>query len=62
LVLVSTGFPVYNLMKLKAGWSLVYEDDVAAVFAPVGSSAIARLSAASRRQAQGPDPKALTFP
>jgi hypothetical protein len=63
LVLVSTRFPVYNLMKLKAGWSLVYEDDMAAVFAPVGSSAIARLRAASRGQTRGRDlPAAFTFP
>ena len=62
VVLVSTQFPVYNLMKLKAGWSLVYEDEMAAVFAPVGSSAIARLSAVAREQAHGPAPPAFTFP
>ena len=64
LVLVSTQFPVYNLMKLKPGWSLVYEDDMAAVFAPVGSSAVARLSALSHgKSAHEPDlPAAFTFP
>ncbi len=25
--------PVYNLMRLKAGWTLVYEDQLAALFA-----------------------------
>ena len=62
LVLVSTQFPVYNLMKLRADWSLVYEDGMAAVFAPAGSSTLARLSAVSRRQARGQNPTAFTFP
>ena len=62
LVLVSRQFPVYNLMKLERGWSLVYEDDVAAVFAPMGSSAIALLNAVDGGQAHGPDATAHTFP
>src|SRR6185503_18032152 len=56
VVLVSTEFPVYNLMKLKPGWSLVYEDDQAAVFAPSPSSAFARLSAVSRVPPQDSGP------
>jgi hypothetical protein len=62
LVLVSTQFPVYNLMKLEPGWVIVYEDDVAAVFAPAGSSSITRLRAISRGPVLPPEAKAYTFP
>jgi hypothetical protein len=62
LVLVSTQFPVYNLMKLEPGWVIVYEDEVAAVFAPAGSSSIARLSAIPRGGVLPPEAKAYTFP
>ena len=33
LALVDRRLPVYNLMRLKAGWTLVYEDQLAALFA-----------------------------
>ncbi len=33
MVLVRTGYPAYNLMKLKPGWVLVYEDPLATLFA-----------------------------
>jgi hypothetical protein len=62
VVLVSTEFPVYNLMKLKPGWSLVYEDDLAAVFAPSASPAFERLSAVSHVLPHDPGPPAFTFP
>lgn len=38
IVLVSPATPAYNLMKLKQGWELVYEDDISALFFPTGSS------------------------
>ena len=59
VVLVGPRFPTYNLMKLKRGWSIAYEDSVAAVFAPTGSSTFARLTAASRRLPKEPR---TTFP
>jgi hypothetical protein len=62
VVLVSAQFPVYNLMKLKPGWSLVYEDDLAAVFAPSGSPELTRLRAVSHVPAHDPGPLAFTFP
>jgi hypothetical protein len=37
IVLVRTTTPSYNLMKLKPGWKLAYEDDLSAIFFPVGS-------------------------
>lgn len=33
MVLVSLSYPVYNLMKLKPGWELIYEDSSSALFA-----------------------------
>jgi hypothetical protein len=36
LALVSKEFPVYNLLKRKADWSLLYEDQVCALFARQG--------------------------
>jgi hypothetical protein len=37
LALVSKGFPVFNLMKMKADWQLVYEDPATGLFARRGS-------------------------
>ncbi len=34
LVLIGKTFPVYNLMKQKRGWLVVYEDGLCAVFTP----------------------------
>jgi hypothetical protein len=62
VVLVSTQFPVYNLMKLKPDWSLLYEDDLAAVFAPSGSSTLARLKAVSQLPGHHSSPLVSTFP
>jgi hypothetical protein len=36
IVLVPRGQPAYNLMKLKPGWSLVYEDTLSGIFARQG--------------------------
>ena len=38
LALLDKRLPVYNLMRLKAGWTLVYEDSLAALFARNGSA------------------------
>jgi hypothetical protein len=32
LALVRNGLPAFNLMKLKPGWSLIYEDPLAGLF------------------------------
>jgi hypothetical protein len=32
LAFVSKGFPVFNLMQLKPGWKLVYEDSISGLF------------------------------
>jgi hypothetical protein len=38
LALVSKAFPVFNLMKLKPGWTLVYEDPMSGIFVRQGSA------------------------
>lgn len=43
MVLFSTGRPTYNLLRLAPGWELLYEDSLAAVFAPPRSRSAARL-------------------
>jgi hypothetical protein len=43
LALVSKSFPVFNLMKLKPDWILVYDDPEAALFVRRGSPAIERI-------------------
>ena len=37
MALVTIHRPMFSLMKLKPGWELMYEDSLAAVFAPAGS-------------------------
>ncbi len=37
MALVSKEWAFYNLLKLKPGWDLLYEDSIAALFAPRGS-------------------------
>ena len=37
IALVSKGFPVFNLMKLRPGWTLAYEDPVSGIFVRHGS-------------------------
>lgn len=37
LAFVSKGFPVFNLMQLKAGWTRVYEDSISGLFVRRGS-------------------------
>jgi hypothetical protein len=39
LALVSSGSPTFNLMKLKPGWHLIYEDPLAALFGRDGLAA-----------------------
>jgi hypothetical protein len=36
LALVKTGFPTFNLMKLKPDWRLIYEDPLASIFGREG--------------------------
>lgn len=38
LALVSKGFPVFNLMKLRPGWTLAYEDPLSGIFVRHGSA------------------------
>ena len=38
LALVSKAFPVFNLMKLKPGWTLIYEDPMSGLFVRQGST------------------------
>jgi hypothetical protein len=38
LALVSKAFPVFNLMNLKPGWTLVYEDPMSGIFVRQGSA------------------------
>jgi hypothetical protein len=38
LALVSKRFPVFNLMKLKPEWTLVYEDPLNGISIPDGSA------------------------
>jgi len=38
LALVSKGCSAFNLMKLKRGWSLVYEDPLSGIFVRHGSA------------------------
>jgi hypothetical protein len=45
MALVSKGRPAYNLMLLKPGWTLVYEDPLCALFAPEHSALADRLLA-----------------
>ena len=44
LALVSKNFPTPNLMKLSAGWTLAYEDPLAALYVRTGSDLSARLA------------------
>jgi hypothetical protein len=70
LALVSKNFPTCNLMKLKPGWTLIFEDEISALFAPAGSphlDGLRRLAAGLRRtdttHAGEPDGDApLSFP
>jgi hypothetical protein len=43
MALLSKGFPVFNLMKLKPDWVVLYEDPAAGVFARKGAPAIQRI-------------------
>ena len=45
LVLLSTLWPTHNLMQLKPGWEILYEDSLAAVYAPRDSAIGSRLQA-----------------
>lgn len=45
MVLFSNRRPTYNLLQLKPGWELLYEDSLAAIFAPPHSTHAARLRA-----------------
>lgn len=61
LALVKTGFPTFNLMKLKPGWRLIYEDRLASIFGREGLPIVETL----RRTvppALPPDGTGLCFP
>lgn len=45
LVLARVGSPGFNLLRLEPGWSLVYADATAAIFARAGSALAARIRA-----------------
>ncbi|HKY59471.1 MAG TPA: hypothetical protein VJP59_00530 [Gemmatimonadota bacterium] len=61
LALVPRHLPVYNLLLLKPGWSPVYEDAVAAVFARDGSPLAARIRSTPPPDLP-PDGDGLRFP
>jgi hypothetical protein len=61
LALIPRHLPVYNLLLLKPGWSPVYEDSVAAVFARDGSPLAARIRATPPADLP-PDGDGLRFP
>jgi hypothetical protein len=62
LVLVSKGFPVFNLMKLKPGWLLVYEDSLSAVFAPQKSPLVPLIQRTQPRPDVPENGAGLCFP
>jgi hypothetical protein len=43
LVLVGRAVPTFNLLRLSPGWRLVYEDDLAGIFARQDSALGARI-------------------
>jgi hypothetical protein len=43
LALVSKRFPTFNLMRLRPGWTLLFEDGLAGLFAREGSSLAERI-------------------
>jgi hypothetical protein len=59
LVLVGRAVPTFNLLRLSPGWRLVYEDDLAGIFARQDSALGARI-----RQTPLPpeNPPFMTFP
>lgn len=61
LVLIPRHLPVYNLLRLKPGWSPAYEDDVAAIFARDRSPLGARIRATPAPDLP-PDGDQLVFP
>lgn len=61
LALIPRHLPVYNLLLLKPGWSLVYEDAVAVIFGRDGSPLGARIQATPPSDLP-PDGDGLRFP
>ena len=61
LALVPRHLPVYNLLLLKPGWSSVYEDSVASIFARDGSPLATRIRATPPPDLP-PDGGGLRFP
>jgi hypothetical protein len=61
LALVDRERPVYGRMKGKTGWTLAYEDPVAALFVRDGSPILASITAI-RPPAEPPDGAGLAFP
>jgi hypothetical protein len=61
MVLISKKFPVFNLMKLKPGWELIYEDPVSALFVKEGSSLSKQISETPMPQVAS-DGAGLCFP
>jgi hypothetical protein len=62
LVLLRKDFPVYNLMKLKGKWELVYEDAYCAIFVPRGSAQGERIRAMAPRTDIPENGAGLCFP
>jgi hypothetical protein len=50
LVLAGKNYATYALMRLRPGWQLCYEDELCAIFAPVGSREAESIIAASQKQ------------
>jgi hypothetical protein len=63
LALVPTKtWPTFNLMRLKAGWTLIYHDDRSALFGRDGSSASERVRATHAAQPPARAADELPFP
>jgi hypothetical protein len=61
LALVRSGLPVFNLLKQKPGWRLIYEDPLAGLFGRNGAPAVATISA-TVPPSLPPDGAGLCFP
>ena len=61
LALLDKRLPAYNLMRLKPGWKLVYEDSLAAVFVRDKGELVAAFAAA-KPEALPADGEGMCFP
>jgi hypothetical protein len=62
MALVNKGTPVYNLMRLKPGWTPAYEDSLCALFVRHDSSILQALRSTPIRAEAPADGAGLAFP